>query len=117
LEWAPPYNWNEPSRAKEQSIAGAVAYTREQFGSQLAQVVPVCTDVARGRAYGTYEWLLPVMLGALSEARACALLRSLHAELDRSRVQQIFRQLGHACTGLIRSYLAHLQGPPASAGS
>jgi len=108
LEWTPPYDWHAPSRPKEHSIAGAVAYTREQFGAQLADVVPVCSDVARQRAWGTYEALLPVMLQVLGEARACALLRTLHAELDRDRVQVLFQQLGHACTGMLRAGLTRL---------
>ena len=108
LEWTPPYDWHAPSKPKEHSIAGAVAYTREQFGTQLADVVPVCSDVARQRAWGPYEALLPVMLQALGEARACALLRTLHAELDRERVQVLFQQLGHACTGMLRAGLTRL---------
>jgi hypothetical protein len=108
LEWTPPYDWRAPVKPKEHSIAGAVAYTREQFNSQLADVVPVCSDVARQRAWGPYEALLPVMLQALGEARACALLRTLHAELDRERVQVLFQQLGHACTGMLRAGLTRL---------
>ena len=99
------------------SIAGAVAYTREQFGAQLADVVPVCSDVARQRAWGAYEELLPVMLGALGEARACALLQTLHAELDSGRVQLLFQQLGRACTGLLRAGLMRLMEPGEVPGS
>jgi len=112
LQWTPPYAWREPSQPKEHSIAGAVAYTREQFGARLAEVLPMCSDVARGRAWGAYEELLPAMLRVLGEARACALLRTLHAELDSHRVQAIFQQLGHACTGLLRAALVRLAGPP-----
>jgi len=108
LEWSPPYDWQTPARPKEHSIAGAVAYTREQFGAQLADVIPVCSDVARQRAWGPYESLLPAMLQGLGEARACALLRALHAELDQHRVQMLFQQLGHACTGLLRAGLTRL---------
>ena len=68
----------------------------------------MCSDVARERAWGAYEELLPVMLGALGEARACALLRTLHAELDARRVQLLFQQLGRACTGLLRAGLTQL---------
>lgn len=116
LEWTPPYSWREPSQPKEHSIAGAVAYTREQFGTRLAEVVPVCCDVARQRAWGAYEELLPAMLVALGEARACALLRTLHAELDSHRVQVLFQQLGRAGTGLLRAGLMRLAGSPTEAG-
>jgi len=108
LEWTPPYDWRRPSRPKEHSLAGAVDYTRAQFGSQLNAVVPVCTDGARQRVWGVYEELLPAMLLAVGDARACALLRTLHAELDRERLQLVFRQLGQACTGLLRAGLTEL---------
>lgn len=112
LQWTPPYTWRAPSQPKDHSIAGAVGYTRQQFGEQLAEVIPVCTDVARDRAWGVYEELLPVMLGVLGEARACALLRTLHAELDTHRVQVLFQQLGRASTGLLRAGLAKLLDSP-----
>jgi hypothetical protein len=108
LEWTPPYDWRQPSRPKEHSLAGAVDYTREQFGAQLGPVVPVCTDGDRQRVWGVYEELLPAMLQTLGDARGCALLRTLHAELDRDRVQLVFRQLGQACTGLLRAGLIQL---------
>jgi uncharacterized protein len=108
LEWSPPYDWRHPSRPKEYSLAGAVDYTREQFGAQLAAVVPVCTDGDRLRVWGVYDELLPVLLQTLGDARGCALLRTLHAELNRDRVQLLFRQLGQACTGLLRAGLTRL---------
>lgn len=108
LEWTPPYDWRQPSRPKEQNIAGAVAYTREQFGAQLADVVPVCAAEDRQRVWGVYEQLLPVLLNTLGDARGCALLRTLHNELDRDRIQLVFRQLGQACSGLLRAGLTQL---------
>jgi hypothetical protein len=116
LEWTPPYDWRRPSVPKEHSLAGAVEYTREQFGSQLNAVVPVCTDGARQRVWGVYEELLPAMLLAVGEARACALLRTLHAELDQERIQLVFRQLGQACTGLLRAGLTELLAAAARTG-
>lgn len=105
LEWSPPYDWRSPSRPKETNIAGAVQYTREQFPSQLQAIVPVCTDLVQQRVWGVYDDLLPAMLEALGEARACALLRTLHAELDEGRVGLLVRQLGQACKGLLRAGL------------
>ena len=40
LQWTPPYAWREPSQPKEHSIAGAVAYTREQFGRSWPRWFP-----------------------------------------------------------------------------
>lgn len=103
LEWDPPYDWEEPERPKEQSIRQAVDYLRGVFGDALAGVVPVCSDFERERVFGVEEWLLPAMTALLGEARACSLLRVLHEELDKSRVERVFRQLRNAGRSLLRS--------------
>lgn len=108
FDWTPPYQWEKPSRPKEHSIAGTVAYTRGQFDPPLNAVVPVCTDGDGQRMWGVYEQLLPAMLLVLGDARGCAVLRTLHAELDRERIQLLFQQLGHACSTLLRAGLMQL---------
>src|SRR5262245_36116693 len=70
LEWDPPYNWQNPTRPKEHQIDQALATVREQFGGQLAGVVPVCT--ASGKEYGVQEWLLPAVVELVDEAHAVA---------------------------------------------
>lgn len=91
LEWAPPYDWQQPYRPKEQEIDQAVAAVREQLGSYVAGVVPVCT--AAGKIYGVQEWLLPAITELLGEARAVALLRCLRAEADAGKVRKLLAQL------------------------
>lgn len=95
MEWAPPYDWREPQQAKERTIRDAVAYNQEQLGRYLTATVPVCTDAERGRVYGIDEWLLPVTSVLLDEARACALVRSLHAELDRQKFRRVLQQFSN----------------------
>jgi hypothetical protein len=91
LEWAPPYNWQQPQRPKEQQIAEAIAAVREQLGPYLSGVIPVCT--APGRVYGIDEGVLPLMLDLLDEARGVGLLRVLKAEIDAVKVRKIVQQL------------------------
>jgi hypothetical protein len=91
LEWAPPYNWRQPTRLKEQQIQQAVAAVQEQLGDYLDGVVPVCT--AAGRVYGVEEELLPIVTTKVNEAQAVALLRCLKAEMDATRVRKVFDQL------------------------
>src|SRR5262249_55618432 len=91
LEWAPPYNWQEPTRPKEKNIREAVTFVREQFGARVAQVVPVCA--APGKVHGVQEWVLPAILQVLGEARGVALLRCLNAEANRDRFRKIFDQM------------------------
>jgi uncharacterized protein len=115
MEWSPPYDWNEPKRPKERNIREAVEYNRGEFGDLLAGVVPVCTDHERNRVYGIDEWLLPAMAAVLSDARACSLIRNLHAELDRGKVNRLLRQLRNAGVGLLklmptREKAGHSQG-------
>jgi predicted GTPase len=91
LEWQPPYNWQQPTRLKEQQIDQAVATVREQLGDYLVGVVPVCT--AAGKEYGIQEWLLPALAQLLDQAHAVALLRCLRNESDTGKVRRVFEQL------------------------
>jgi uncharacterized protein len=91
LEWSPPYDWLEPKRAKEQSIAEAVKVAEEQLGGYLAGVAPVCT--ADGKLFGIQEALLPRLMELLDEARAVSLLRCLHTEAEARKVRRVFDQL------------------------
>ncbi len=90
LEWSPPYDWRNPARPKEQSIAEAVAAAGEQFGAGISALVPVCA--AENKLAGVAEELIPEMTGLLGEARAVAFLRCLHAEADERQLQKIFQQ-------------------------
>jgi predicted GTPase len=91
MEWAPPYNWLHPTRPKEQQMQQALQVARDQFGGQLAAVVPVCC--APGKVFGIDEALLPALSEKLGEARTVALLRVLKAEADAGRVRKVFDQL------------------------
>jgi predicted GTPase len=91
LEWAPPYNWQEPTRVKEQQIQAALTALREQLGDFLIGAVPVCT--AEGKTYGIEEWFLPTLAELLGEAKAVGLLRCLRAEADARKVRKVFEQL------------------------
>ncbi len=102
MEWTPPYDWDKPTRPKEEQIGQAVQYHRELLGDSLAGVVPVCSDVERGREFGVREWLLPAMLDLLGEARGCAVLRVLREEIRRGRVRRVFLQLARAGAAILR---------------
>jgi uncharacterized protein len=93
MEWSPPYDWEQSSRPKERSIREAVEFAGQAVGSGLATVVPVCTDRECGRVLGVEEWLLPVIVLHLEEARAVSLVRSLHRDYDRQKGWQVVAQL------------------------
>jgi predicted GTPase len=91
MEWAPPYQWDQPKRLKEQHIREAHATVHEQLGQYLVGCVPVCS--APGKIYGIEEWFLPTVLELLDEAKGVALLRCLRAEADAGKVRKVFQQL------------------------
>jgi hypothetical protein len=98
LEWSPPYQWQTRTGAKEQSIREAVEYTGQLFGYWLSGAVPACTDVDRDRVYGVHEWVLPAMAALVDQARATALVRTLHKGLDSGQLLQVVAQLYNAGT-------------------
>jgi predicted GTPase len=91
LEWAPPYNWQQPTRPKEGQIQAALTALRDQMGKYLVGAVPVCT--AEGKVYGVEEWFLPTLAELLDEAHAVGLLRCLRAEADAGKVRKVLQQL------------------------
>lgn len=112
LEWAPPYNWREPARPKEQSIHDALEYVRGLFGSSLAAIVPVCTASNKDRHWGVLEELLPAMTGLLSDAQSVALLRAFEKELDRGRLKTVLAQIGRSGGELLRCWIDERLRPP-----
>jgi predicted GTPase len=103
LEWSPPYDWQDPSRPKEQQIQQALTAVRDQLGSHLAGCVPLCA--AAGRVYGVEEWLMPTLLQLLEEARAVGLLRCLHAEADAGKARKLLSQMLAAGGTVLRHLL------------
>jgi predicted GTPase len=91
MEWDPPYDWEAPRRPKEQQIRDAWNALRQQLGTYLVGIVPVCT--APGKVYGIEEWFLPTLAELLDEAHAVALLRCLRAEADVGKVRRVLQQL------------------------
>ena len=114
LEWAPPYEWREPTRPKEQAMHDAVAYVRELFGSSLATVVPVCSDVTKDRAWGILEELMPALISILGEAQSGALLRAYEQDLDRDRVKTLLKQLQRFGMEVVRGWIEERVLPPSS---
>lgn len=92
MEWSPPYDWEHPSRPKAQSICDAIDYAQQAMGDRLPLMVPVCTDRERGHVYGIEEWLLPLVIVQLDEARSVSLVRSLHRDYDSQRLQKTMSQ-------------------------
>jgi predicted GTPase len=108
MEWAPPYDWEQPTRPKEKSIHECMAVVNEQLGPYLVDAVPVCT--AEGKVTGVEEDLLPAITVGLDEARAVAMLRCLHSEIDAGSVKRIFAQLLEGGKAVAREAWKSLKG-------
>jgi predicted GTPase len=91
MEWSPPYNWQQPSRPKEENIHQSLAAAQSQIGDYLSGIVPVCT--AAGKVYGIDEWLWPAIAQRLDEVRGVALLRCIKAEVDANKMTKVFHQM------------------------
>ncbi len=109
MEWAPPYDWRQPTRRKEEQIQQAVAAVQEQLGPFLVAVLPVCT--APGKEFGVQDGLLPVLVGLLDQAHAVAFLRCLKAEIDADKMRRVFTQLLAVGKGLLSHALAEFAKP------
>ena len=101
LEWSPPYDWRQPTRAKEESIRDAVGYVRELFNGALVEIAPVCSDTNRDRAWGVIEEVFPALTLILSDAQSVALLRGFERELDHDRFKTLLRQIQRCGSGLL----------------
>lgn len=114
MEWNPPYNWETPTTRKEESIAAAVEHVRELFADVTRIVVPVCSDVARGRADSVLEDLLPALNQVLKEGQMAALLRAYHAHLGKDRFKRIARQISRGGKELLKMWIEERLTPPRS---
>lgn len=108
LEWAPPYNWREPTRPKEHSIRNSVDYVTEVLGESLTALIPVCSDA--GRLWGIVEDLVPALMAILDDAQSVALLRAFELELDRGRMRILLQQLKRSGRDLVRCWLEERLG-------
>jgi predicted GTPase len=88
-EWQPPYQWRQPTRRKEQTIAELVQSIREQLG--LETVLPVCT--ASKRLWGIDE-LVAELAARLPQAQGLAVLAALTQEAQQQKWRHLWRQTG-----------------------
>jgi len=105
LEWSPPYDWREPKREKEQTIAEAVVYVKQLFPGSFVDFVAVCADAARKRSWGVLEELVPAMTAILNEAQSAALLRAFESELDQGQMKTLLKQVQRMGSDLLRAWI------------
>ncbi|WP_437194384.1 GTPase family protein [Planctomicrobium sp. SH527] len=105
MEWEPPYDWKNPTRKKEHSIQDAVAHVQGLFKDVTDDVIPVCSDVERGRTAQILEELLPALVGSLTEGQMAAVLRTFHRNLDKDRLRTVFNQLQRSGKMLLQTWI------------
>jgi predicted GTPase len=114
MEWNPPYDWETPTTRKAESIAAAVEHVQELFSDVTRIVVPVCTDVARGRADSVLDDLLPALTQVLKDGQMSALLRAYHQHLGKDRFRRIARQISKGGKELLKMWIEERLMPPRS---
>ena len=98
-EWSPPYNWRQPTSAKEHSIANALAYSRELFGHSMAAYACVYTGETHAADSSVADEVIPPLVEHLSLGHSAAILKAFYQQLSRQRFHQLSRQV----IGLIKN--------------
>jgi predicted GTPase len=95
-EWSPPYDWRTGTRPKEANIREAVVAGREQIGTRVSDVVPVCAR--EGETFGIADGLVPAVVSHLDHARGSAILKAFEADVSERPVGKVFDQLGNVAS-------------------
>ncbi|HEY9889368.1 MAG TPA: GTPase [Candidatus Obscuribacterales bacterium] len=83
-EWAPPYDWQQGDRPKEQAIRAAIEYRQTQMGQWVQQFFPVVTQSeADGRVAWGSEALAMQLVAAIAPAKAQRLAQFLRSREAR----------------------------------
>ncbi len=92
-EWSPPYDWRNPTQLKEESIAAAVTYAKELFGTAVAGYA--CVHVGESHAVDTsvVDEVVPQLVAHLKQGQAAAMLKAFYKQLSRQRLATLSRQL------------------------
>ncbi len=92
-EWSPPYDWRHPTQLKEESIAAAVAYTKELFGEAIAGYACVYTGDVHDAPTSVADELVPQLLEHLDHGHSAAILKAFYQRLSRQRYEKLANQL------------------------
>lgn len=97
-EWNPPYDWHNPSNAKEQSIAQAVDYCKELFGNSVASYACVYTGEQHTGDESITDDLIPRIIEQLPSGQSAAILKAFYRRLSQKRYEQLKDQV----TGMMK---------------
>jgi predicted GTPase len=90
LEWAPPYNVEQPDSPKAHSIRGALEAVAGDLGVEAEAIAPLC--LLPERIYNVNEALLPLLVQQLPEGKRVLLLRSLKTVRAREQWELVWLQ-------------------------
>jgi predicted GTPase len=103
-EWEPPYDLGATTRAKSQSIRGALEAAGEELGFTAGEIVPVRVDIAVAPYNIDAVWVKIIEL--MSEAQRARLLRTLKDIQGASNWRSIWSQAVNAGRVLGETFLA-----------
>lgn len=96
MEWEPPYDFENPTRSKEESIVGALKNLQQLFADLKippVEYIPVCSDADRDRLYNIPEGLIPALATHLQAGKTVALVKAYEKDLDQGSVSSLLHQL------------------------
>lgn len=89
--WSPPIDWQDGNRPRDAWIRSTLTSVRTEFGSRVADVVPIGLDSPQTE--GISERLLPGLATLLHRAERSALLRHLDTLARRSKLGRVLGQV------------------------
>lgn len=107
-DWAPPYDLTDASRAKSQSIRGAVEAAAADLGFGPGETVPVRVDVAA--APYNIDALWAKIIEVMPEAQRARLLRLLSSIESASSWASVWSQAANAGRVIGRTFLSRSPG-------
>jgi predicted GTPase len=103
-DWSPPYDLADTSRAKSQSIRGAVEAAAADLGFNSGEVVPVRVDIAA--APYNIDALWAKIIEVMPEAQRARLLRLLNSIQSASSWASVWSQAANAGRVIGRTFLS-----------
>ncbi|TWU45557.1 GTP-binding protein YsxC [Novipirellula aureliae] len=101
-EWQPPYDWRNPHELKEESMAAAVAYCQELFGSTVSDYACVYTGDVHPLENQVVDEVVGTLLAHLQQGKSAAVLKAFYKQLSEKRVSELTKQV----IGLLKSALS-----------
>ncbi len=101
-EWSPPYDWRNPHSLKEESMAAAVQYLKEIFGSKISGYACVYTGDEHQWPSSVADEVVPQLIDHLNSGHSAAILKAFYQRLSEQRWQKLSQQVIQLVKAVVR---------------